>query len=64
MALQDMALELGYVVTSPGGLTGRPSPADMIDALAAAYRADPGGVHMALKVIGVYNKPATPADDE
>lgn len=56
--LQEMAQGLGYVVTSPGGLTGRPSPSDMLDALAAAYAADPGGVHLALKVIGVYNKDA------
>lgn len=66
--LQELAEGLGYVVTSPGGLTGRPSPADMLDALAAAYAADPGGVHLALKVIGVYNAPAAqPAatnDDE
>lgn len=55
--LQELAEGLGYVVTSPGGLTGRPSPADMLDDLARAYAADPGGVHLALKVIGVYNKP-------
>lgn len=54
--LQELAEGLGFVVTSPGGLTGRPSPADMLDALGAAYEADPGGTHLALKVIGVYNK--------
>ena len=30
---------------------GLPSPAGMLDALAAAYRADPGGTKLALKVL-------------
>ena len=49
--LQDMAAGLGYFVTAPGGLTGRPSPADMLDALAAAYRADPAGTLAALRAL-------------
>ena len=61
--LQELAAGLGYFVTSPGGLFGQPSPADMLDALAAIYRADPGGVHLALKVIGVYNKDDAPPAD-
>ncbi len=51
--LQDLAARLGFFVTSPGGLTGRPSPADMLDALAAAYRRDPEGVALAFRVLGV-----------
>jgi hypothetical protein len=49
--LQDMAAGLGFFVTAPGGLTGRPSPADMLDALAAAYRLDPAGTLDALRVL-------------
>lgn len=49
--LQDIAARLGFVVTSPGGLTGRPSPADLLDALAECHRRDPGGTRMALKVL-------------
>ena len=60
--LQELAVGLGFVVDAPGGFEGKPSPAGMLDALAAAYRADPGGVHLALKVIGVYNKADPPAD--
>lgn len=58
--LQSLAKELGYVVDVPGGNFGKPAPAAMLDALAAAYERDPGGVHLALKVIGVYNKPDAP----
>lgn len=54
-ALQKLANNLGFIVTSPGGLTGRPSPADMLDALAAAYERDSGAVIDALKGIGVVN---------
>jgi len=61
-ALQELAAGLGYVANVPGGTFGKPSPAGMLDALAAAYEADPGGVHLALKVIGVYNKDDAPAD--
>ena len=62
--LQELAAGLGFVATVPGGKFGKPSPAAMLDALAAAYATDPGGVHLALKVIGVYNKDddAPPAD--
>jgi len=60
--LQDMAVTLGFLVTSPGGLTGRPSPADMLDALAAAYRRDPEGVALAFRVLGVVPPDAPPAE--
>ena len=49
--LQDLAARLGFLVTSPGGLTGRPSPADLLDALAECHRRDPGGTRMALKTL-------------
>lgn len=55
--LQELAAGLGFVVDTPGGYFGNPSPPAMLDALAAAYERDPGGVHLALKVLGVYNKP-------
>lgn len=58
--LQRMAGELGFIVDTPGGKRGDSSPPAMLDALAAAYERDPGGVHLALKVIGVYNKPDAP----
>lgn len=60
--LQELAGELGFTVDTPGRYLGDPSPAAMLDALADAYRRDPGGVHLALKVIGVYNKPEPAAD--
>ena len=58
--LQGLAKGLGFTVKRHGGFQGDPSPAAMLDALAAAYERDPGGVHLALKVIGVYNKPDAP----
>lgn len=58
--LQELAAELGYTVDTPSRFYGDPAPTDMLDALAAAYQRDPGGVHLALKVMGVYNKPGAP----
>ena len=60
-SLQDLAEELGFIVTSPGGLNGRPSPAAMLDALAAAYRLDPAGTLDVLRTLLV--PPATNAPD-
>ena len=54
-----MAAGLGYFVTAPGGLTGRPSPADMLDALATAYRLDPAATLDALRALLV---PPAPPD--
>lgn len=48
-ALQGLALGLGYVVDVRGGHYGDPSPAAMLDALAAAYTADPIAVRRVLK---------------
>ena len=49
--LQKLADRLGFIVTTPGGFYGDPSAPAMLDALAAAYRADPGGTTLALKVL-------------
>jgi len=49
--LQKLANGLGFVVTTPGTYYGRPSPAAMLDALAECYSTDPGGTHLALKVL-------------
>lgn len=49
--LQELSTSLGFFVERPGGKMGLPSPAGMLDALAAAYRADPGGTKLALKVL-------------
>ena len=62
-ALQDLAQSLSFVATTPGKYLGVPSPGSFLDALAAAYAADPDGVKAALKGIGVYNKDDTPAAD-
>lgn len=52
-ALQELADSLLFVVDVPGGNLGKPSPAAMLDSLAAAYRRDPDGVRLALKTLGV-----------
>ena len=51
ISLQQLAAGLGFVVTSPGGLFGQPSPADMLDALAAAYERNPGAVAASLAAV-------------
>ena len=55
--LQELAAGLGFIVRTPSGLYGSPAPAAMLDALAVAYERDPGGVHLALKVLGVVADP-------
>ena len=50
-ALQAMAAELGFVVTQASRYQGQPSPPDMLDALPAAYRADPAGTLAALRAL-------------
>lgn len=54
--LFDLAEGLGFTVTQPGTYLGEPSVTDFLQALAAAYRRDPGDVHLAFKVMGIYNK--------
>ena len=58
-ALQSMAGELGFIVTQASRYQGKPSPPDMLDALAAAYRLDPEGVALAFRVLGVVPPDAT-----
>ena len=47
--LQKLADSLGFLVTVRGGFYGEPSAPAMLDALAAAYRRDPRGTHLALQ---------------
>lgn len=49
--LQRLADSLGFLVTVPGGFYGDPSAPALLDALATAYRKDPGGTALALKVV-------------
>ena len=64
--LQRLAEGLGFLVTAPGGFFGEPSAPALLDALAAAHRADPGGTALALKVILRENGllPARPPSDK
>lgn len=50
-ALQELAASLGFVATAPGLYQGAPAPADLLDALAAAYRRDPDGTYRALQAL-------------
>ncbi len=50
-ALQAMAAGLGFVVTQASRYQGKPSPPDMLDALAAVYRLDPAGTLDALRAL-------------
>lgn len=58
--LQALAATLGFVVDTPGRHDGDPATPKLLDALAAAYRADSGAVIDALRDLGVVN-PAEPA---
>ena len=49
--MQTMAAGLGYVVTQASRYHGKPSPPDMLDALAAAYRADPAATLDTLRAL-------------
>ena len=60
--LQSLASNLGFIVNTPGRHDGEPATPKLLDALAAAYRADSGAVIDALREIGVVN-PAEPAAD-
>jgi hypothetical protein len=57
--LQEMADALGFIVTGNNAFTGNPAPADMLDAIAAAYRADPAGTLDVLRTLLV---PPAPPD--
>ena len=54
-AMQELSGGLGFNVDTPGRYLGDPSPAAMLDALAAAYRANPEVVADALRQVGVVN---------
>jgi len=41
--LVEMARDLDFFVTAPSRFLGNPSPADLLDKLAAAYQADAPG---------------------
>lgn len=49
--LQSLAGDLGYIIDTPGGYFGEPSAPAMLDALAAAYRDDPGGTRLMFKTL-------------
>jgi hypothetical protein len=52
-ALASLAESLGFFAYQPGGHYGNPSPGQLIDALAAAYQADPTVVTECLRQAGV-----------
>ncbi|MBX3056909.1 MAG: hypothetical protein KF770_10595 [Anaerolineae bacterium] len=52
-ALQDLATDLGIFADVPGRHYGDPSPPGLLDALAAAYRANPTAVTTALRALGI-----------
>ena len=60
-AIQALAAALGFVNHTPGRFHGESSPSDLLDALAAAYRADPAAVADALMAAGVVKR--ADADD-
>lgn len=61
-ALQELAAAAGFVNDAPGAKFGDPSPAALLDTLAAAYRRDPALVARTLAALGVRpeKKPAPP----
>jgi hypothetical protein len=61
-SLTDLAEELGFIVTRKGTYDGLPSVPDMLDALAAVYRADPSAVLAALAGLLAPDTTAPPAE--
>lgn len=59
--LQGLAAATGFINDTPGARFGDPSPASLLDALAAAYRRDPSLVTRDLLALGVRpeKKPVT-----
>lgn len=51
--LQGLAKGLGFTVKRHGGFQGDPSPAAMLDALAAAYERDPAAVKQGFTELGI-----------
>ncbi len=52
-ALQSLAADLGFFADTPGRYYGDPSSPALLDALAAAYRADPSGLANKLRAAGI-----------
>ena len=50
-SLTDLAEALGFIVTRKGTYDGLPSVPDLLEAIAAAYRADPAGTLDALRAL-------------
>ena len=50
-ALQALAARLGFVVTGNNAFTGQASPADLLDAIATRFDADPAGTLDALRAL-------------
>ena len=50
-SLTDLAEALGFIVTRKGTYDGLPSVPDLLEAIAAAYRADPAGTLAALRAL-------------
>lgn len=61
-ALQSLANDLAFVVQTPGTYEGTPSPASLLDSLAAAYERDPRAVRDALWALGVVWRPEPPGE--
>lgn len=62
--LLALADSLGFTVKRQGTYHGEPSVRDMLHSLAAAYRRDPAGVRLALKVLGVVAGPDATEDGD
>lgn len=52
-ALQSLAGDMGHYIAHPGASYGDPSPPSLLDALAAAYRANPAAVTAALRTLAI-----------
>ena len=61
-SLTDLAEELGFIVTRKGTYDGLPSVPDLLEALAAAYRADPAAVLAVLAGLLAPDAAAPPAE--
>ena len=48
-ALSQLAVDLGYVVNTPGMFYGTPSNSQLLDAIGAAYLRDPQSFALALR---------------
>lgn len=60
-ALTDLARDLAFYADQPGMHYGNPSPGQLLDALAAAYRTNPTAVAAALRALAVTGNGPPPA---